>query len=415
MITVEAALEQILQRIKPLGLERVNMLAALGRVLGEDVVAGCNIPPKDNSAMDGYAVRWEDTVGAAAEHEVVLEVIEDIPAGAIPQKSLLAGQAARIMTGAPLPEGADAVVKVEDTAKDGTKVRIKAAAAAGQDIRRAGEDVRKGEVVLQKGSIIRPAAAGMLASLGRSVLSVHQRPLVAVLATGDELVDIDESPSPWKIINSNSYSLAALAMDCGAQIMQMGIAKDNRPELLDKFQAAMRADIIVSSGGVSVGDYDLVKEIMQEIGSQMHFWKVAMRPGKPLAFGTLGHIPLFGLPGNPVSAMISFEQFVRPAILKMTGRRHIFRKTLSAVLQEDIAKRPWLTHFTRALVVAADAGGYTVSTTGAQGSGILRSMVKANGLIVLPADNAEIIKAGTIVRVQMLDDALGWTAQPDFL
>lgn len=415
MITVEAALEQILRRIKPLGLERVNMLAALGRVLGEDVVASRNIPPKDNSAMDGYAVRWQDTVGAAAEHEVVLEVIEDIPAGAIPQKSLLAGQAARIMTGAPLPEGADAVVKVEDTAKDGTKVRIKATASAGQDIRRAGEDVREGEVVLQKGSIVRPAAAGMLASLGRSVLSVHQRPLVAVLATGDELVDIDESPSPWKIINSNSYSLAALAMDCGVQIMQMAIARDNRPELLDKFQAAMRADIIVSSGGVSVGDYDLVKDVMQEIGSQMHFWKVAMRPGKPLAFGTLGHVPLFGLPGNPVSAMISFEQFVRPAILKMTGRRHIFRKTLSAVLQEDIAKRPRLTHFTRALVVAADAGGYAVSTTGAQGSGILRSMVKANGLIVLPADNEEIIKAGTIVRVQMLDDALGWTAQPDFL
>lgn len=414
MITVQAALEQILQHIKPLGLERVNLFAALGRVLGEDVVAGRNIPPKDNSAMDGYAVRWQDTIGASAGHEVVLEVIEDIPAGAIPRKSLLAGQAARIMTGAPMPQGADAIVKMEDTEKDGTNVRIKAAVPAGQDIRFAGEDVRAGETVLYQGSVIRPAMAGMLASLGRSFLSVHQRPLIAVLATGDELVDIDEPPSPWNIVNSNSYSLAAQAMDCGAQVMQLGIARDNRPALLEKFQAAMRADIIISSGGVSVGDYDLVKEIMQEIGSQMHFWQVAMRPGKPLAFGTLGQVPLFGLPGNPVSSMISFEQFVRPAILKMMGKRHLFRKTVPAVLQEDVEKRRGLTHFTRALVTAGTEG-YTVSTTGAQGSGILRSMVKANGLIVLPADDAEIIKAGTMVRVQILDEALGWTAQPDFL
>lgn len=414
MIAIQAALEQILLPIKPLGLERVNLFEALGRVLGEDVVAGRNIPPKDNSAMDGYAVCWQDTAGAAAEHEVVLEVVEDIPAGAIPQKKLLTGQAARIMTGAPLPAGADAVVKMEDTAKYGTQVRIRAAVRAGQDIRQAGEDVREGELVVPKGTVIRTATIGMLASLGRSCLSVYQRPLVAVLATGDELVDIDEAPSPWKIINSNSYSLAAQAVDCGAQVMQMGIAKDNRQDLLDKFQAAMRADIIISSGGVSVGDYDLVKDIMQEIGSQMHFWQVAIRPGKPLAFGTLGQVPLFGLPGNPVSSMISFEQFVRPAILKMMGKCHIFRRTVPAVLQEDIAKRPGLTYFIRALVTA-NAGSYAVSTTGAQGSGILRSMVKANGLIVLPADNAEIIKAETTVRVQLLDDSLGWTAQPDFL
>ncbi len=414
MITVAAATEEILENIKPLGLERVNLFASLGRVLGEDVVAWRDIPPKNNSAMDGYAVRWQDTADASAEHAVVLEVIEDIPAGAIPQKSILPGQAARIMTGAPLPVGADAIVKMEDTVKDGKRVKIKAAVPAGQDIRYAGEDVRAGEVVIPKGSIVRPAGIGMLASLGRSFVSVYQRPLVAVLATGDELVDIDETPSPWKIVNSNSYSLAALAMDCGASIMQMGIARDKREDLIATFQSAMRADIIISSGGVSVGDYDLVKEIMQEVGSRMQFWQVAMRPGKPLAYGRIGDVPLFGLPGNPVSSMISFEEFVRPAILKMMGHRNLFRKMVPAILKEDVEKRKGLTHFVRALVTAG-SDGYVASTTGEQGSGILKSMVRANGLIVLPADDTVLVKAGTKVKVQLLDNSLASTASPEFL
>ena len=413
MITVAEAIDQILQTINPLGLERVNILDALGRVLGEDVTAGRNIPPKDNSAMDGYALRFQDTIGAAENSPVVLEVIEDIPAGVIPQKSIAAGQSARIMTGAPIPEGADAVMKMEDTEKDKQKVKIKAEAKLGQDIRRAGEDVREGELVMPKGSIVRPAGIGMLASLGRSFISVYQRPLVAVLATGNELVDIDESPSPWKIINSNSYSIASQTLNYGALAMQIGIAKDNREDLIAKFQAAMRADIIVSSGGVSVGDYDLVKDIMQEVGSRMQFWQVAMRPGKPLAYGRAGDVPMFGLPGNPVSSMISFEQFIRPAILKMMGHRNIFRKTVRAVLQEDIEIRKGLTHFIRALVTVG-AEGYAASTTGEQGSGILKSMVRANGLIVLPED-AEQVKSGTVVKVQLLDDGLGWTSQPDYL
>ncbi|MCX5832137.1 MAG: molybdopterin molybdotransferase MoeA [Deltaproteobacteria bacterium] len=413
MITVAEAIEQILQTINPLGLERVNILDALGRVLGEDITAGRNIPPKDNSAMDGYALRFQDTIGASPHHPVVLEVIEDIPAGAIPQKSIAAGQSARIMTGAPLPVGADAVLKMEDTEKDGQKIRIMAEAQSGQDIRRAGEDVREGELVIPRGTSVRPAGIGMLASLGRSFVSVYQRPLIAVLATGNELLDIDESPSPWKIINSNSYSLASQALDCGALVMQMGIAKDKREDLLARFQAAMRADVIISSGGVSVGDYDLVKDIMQEVGSRMQFWQVAMRPGKPLAFGRIGNVPMFGLPGNPVSSMISFEQFIRPAILKMMGHQEIFRKTVRAVLQEDIEKRKGFTHFIRALVKAG-AGGYTVSTTGEQGSGILKSMVRANGLIVLP-ENTEKVKAGTEVKVQMLDNSLSWTSQPEYL
>jgi molybdopterin molybdotransferase len=413
MITVAEAIEQILQTINPLGLERVNILDALGRVLGEDITAGRNIPPKDNSAMDGYALRFQDTIGASPHQPVLLEVIEDIPAGAIPQKSIAAGQSARIMTGAPLPVGADAVLKMEDTEKDGQKIKIMAEAQSGQDVRRAGEDVREGELVIPRGTIVRPAGIGMLASLGRSFISVYQRPLIAVLATGNELVDIDESPSPWKIINSNSYSLASQALDCGALVMQMGIAKDQREDLLARFQAAMRADVIISSGGVSVGDYDLVKDIMQEVGSRMQFWQVAMRPGKPLAFGRIGNIPMFGLPGNPVSSMISFEQFIRPAILKMMGHQEIFRRTVRAVLQENIEKRKGFTHFIRALVKAG-AGGYTVSTTGEQGSGILKSMVRANGLIVLPQD-VDKVESGTEVKVQLLDNSLSWTSQPEYL
>ncbi|MDP2725264.1 MAG: molybdopterin molybdotransferase MoeA, partial [Syntrophales bacterium] len=367
MITVAEALRQILPTINPLGLEKINLLNALGRVMGEDVAAGRNIPPKDNSAMDGYALRFEDTAGASPKYPVILEVIEDIPAGAVPRKSIAAGQASRIMTGAPIPEGADAVLRMEDTEKDGALVRIKAEVRCKQDIRMAGEDVREGAVVIHKGSIVRPAEIGMLASLGRSFISVYQRPLVAVLATGNELVDIDENSSPWKIINSNSYSIAAQVMDLGAVTMQMGIAKDEREDLVAKFQAALRADVVISSGGVSVGDYDLVKDIMKELGSKMQFWQVAMRPGRPLVYGTIGNILLFGLPGNPVSSMISFEQFIRPALLKMMGHKKIFRKTVKAILKEGIEKRKGLTHFIRAIVSFTD-GRYTASTTGEQGS-----------------------------------------------
>jgi molybdopterin molybdotransferase len=413
MITVTEAIEQILGTIKPLGLEKINMLDALGRITGEGITAGRNIPPKDNSAMDGYALRFKDTLGASLKNPVILEVIEDIPAGAVPQNSITAGQTSRIMTGAPIPEGADAVLRMEDTEKDGTRVKIFVEARFGQDIRSEGEDVREGEAVIPKGSIVRPAEIGMLASLGRSFISVYQRPLVAVLATGNELVDIDENPSPWRIINSNSYSIAAQVMDCGAATMQMGIARDDREDLIAKFQAALRADVIISSGGVSVGDYDLVKDIMQEVGSKMQFWQVAMRPGKPLAYGTIGAVPVFGLPGNPVSSMISFEQFIRPALLKMMGHNKIFRKTIKAVLKEDIEKRKGLTHFIRAAVTIAD-GRYVASTTGEQGSGILKSMVRANGLIVLP-EGIETMKAGDEVTVQLLDNSLLMTSQPDYL
>ncbi|MCX5854361.1 MAG: molybdopterin molybdotransferase MoeA [Deltaproteobacteria bacterium] len=412
MISVEEALTRILEAIFPLPLEKVNILDALGRVIGEDVHASRNIPPKDNSAMDGYAVRWQDTFGATQKHPALLTVIEDIPAGAIPHKSVGPGEASRIMTGAPVPDGADAIIKMEDTEKDGQKVRIFTAAHQGLDIRNAGEDVHEGEKVIHRGDVVRPAEIGMLAALGRSFISVHQRPVVAVLATGDELVDIDESPTPWQIVSSNSYSIAAQISECGGIPLQIGIAKDTREDLVAKFKAALRADLIISSGGVSVGDYDLVKDIMKEVGNNMQFWQVAMRPGKPLAFGSLEGIPIFGLPGNPVSSMVSFEQFVRPSILKMTGHKNLFRKTVKATLKEDITKKEGTRHFIRAKV-DYENGQYTVSTTGEQGSGILKSMVRANGLIVLPED-ATSVKAGGKVAVQLIDRSLEQTSKPGY-
>lgn len=403
MINVEEALKKILATVSPLGLEKVNILDALGRVIGEDVYSGRAIPPKDNSAMDGYAIRMGDTRGASEKTPAILEVVEEIPAGAIPEKRIGPGQAARIMTGAPIPEGADAVVRMEDTRKEDGKVAILFEAKHGQDIRLAGEDVQPGEKVISRGEVIRPAEVGMLAALGRSFVSIHQRPLVAIVATGDELIDIDETPSHWKIVSSNSYSLAALVLDCGAIPLQVGIARDQREDLVAKFRAASRADLIVSSGGVSVGDYDLVKEVMKEEGNRMQFWRVAMKPGRPLAFGMLGEVPCVGLPGNPVSAMVSFEQFIRPAILKMMGRVNLFRQTVQARLGEDISKNSGIRHFIRARI-KRDGDLYTVVTTGDQGSGILKSMVRANGLIILP-EEVTAIRAGGMVTVQLLDDS----------
>ena len=413
MISLEAALSQILAAIRPLGMEKINLLDALGRVIGEDIVASRPVPPKDNSAMDGYALRSEDIYGASRERPVVLNVIEDIPAGAIPQKRVGQGQAARIMTGAPVPGGADAVTRMEDTEKDGQAVRIFVEVPAGQDIRLAGEDVRPGETVISRGDMIRPAEIGMLAALGRVFISVHQKPLVAILATGNELVDVDENPSPWQIISSNSYALAAQVLDCGAIPLQIGIAKDTREDLTAKLKSALRADLIISSGGVSVGDYDLVKDIMKEVGNRMQFWQVAMRPGKPLAFGAMDGVPLFGLPGNPVSSMVSFEQFVRPSILKMMGHRNLFRRTIQAVLTESIDKKKGTRHFIRARITFED-GRYRAVSTGEQGSGILKSMVQANGLIVLP-DDAASVKAGDMVTVQLLDPYLLQTDRPEYL
>ncbi|HPC04646.1 MAG TPA: molybdopterin molybdotransferase MoeA [Syntrophales bacterium] len=404
MIAVEQALREILEQVPVLGLEKVDILEALGRVLGEDVRAPRDIPPQDNSAMDGFAVNSEDTLGAAAENPLFFDIVEDIPAGHVPQKIVGFAEAARIMTGASIPRGADAVVKVEDTEMEDGRVKFRSPVRKGENVRRSGEDVRMDEIVLTRGRKIRPAEIGMLASLGRSFVSVHQKPLVAVLATGNELADVDGILSPATIVSSNSYSLSAQVIEAGGIPLILGIAKDRKEDMKDKYLQALRADIIISSAGVSVGDYDLVKDVIQELGTDIRFWKVAMRPGRPLVFGTMGGKPIFGLPGNPVSSMISFEQFVRPSIRKMTGHTNLFRRTLQAALEEGVDKVAGLRFFLRGVVRKMD-GKYVVSMTGEQGSGILKSMVLANGIIVLPEEGTKVPR-GTAVTVQVLDDSL---------
>ena len=401
MITVEEALDKILSHIQTLGTEKVSLMEALGRVLAEDIVAPRDIPPLDNSAMDGYAVRWEDIQKASQDRSVRLEVIEDLPAGFIAKKTVRRGQAIRIMTGAPIPQGADTVVPVEETTKEGDSALISMAIAMGDCIRHAGEDVKQGDQVISRGDLIRPAEVGMLASVGRSFVSVHQKPQVAILCTGDELVDVDEGLNDAKIVSSNSYSLAAQVKDCGAIPVQLGIARDRKEEIEQKLRQGFRADVLVSSAGVSIGDYDYVRDVLNDLGMEMIFWKVAMKPGKPLAFGMIKGKPVFGLPGNPVSSMVSFEQFVRPSLLKMMGHGRLFRPVIEAILKEEIHKEPGRLHFIRAFV-SFEQEHYYVTTTGEQGSAILRSMIKANGLVIIP-ENERHIRAGEKVKVQLLD------------
>jgi molybdopterin molybdotransferase len=412
MISVERALETILAGCRPLGFEKIDILEASGRVIGEDVIAQRDIPPAPNSAKDGYAVRSIDTKGAKARKPMELRVIETIAAGSLSRKTVNKGQAARIMTGAVIPKGADAVVLREDTDEKGKTVIIKTSMSRGAEIRFAGEDVKKGELVIKTGSVLRPGHIGMLAALGRAFVTVYQKPRVAILSTGDELVELEADPSPGKIVNSNSYSLAAQVRDCGGIPMMMGIAHDNRSELAEKFQAAGRADVILSSGGVSVGDYDFVKDVMADSGNAMHFWKVAMRPGKPTAFGSINGVPLFGLPGNPAAVMVSFEQLVRPYLLKMQGHTQIFRQIFKAVSAQNIRKETGFKHFLRA-VVQKEGDRYVVRTTGEQGSGILKSMVTANAFIVLD-ENVSSVKKEDEVVLQMLDETMLRTDVPRF-
>jgi molybdopterin molybdotransferase len=401
MISVEEALDKILPHIEPLGSEKVSILEALGRVISENINANRDIPPLDNSGMDGYAVRSGDIQNADPNHPVRLEVMEDLPAGFISTRTVRRGEAIRIMTGAPIPRGADAVIPVEYTKKEDRFVSIFKVVLPGEYIRKAGEDVKKGVRVISGGDLIRSAEVGMLASVRRSFVSVYQRPMVAILCTGEELVDVDGDLDDGRIISSNSYTLAAQVKDCGAIPVQLGIAKDRKEEIKEKLLQGLRADVLISSAGVSVGDYDFVKDVLNDLGMEMVFWKVAMKPGMPLAFGRIQGKPVFGLPGNPVSSMVSFEQFVRPSLLKMMGHCQIFRPVIEAFLKEDIYKEPGRRHFVRAFVIF-EGDHYFVTITGAQGSGILRSMVKANGLIVIP-ENQEFVRAGEKVKVQLLD------------
>ncbi len=401
MIPVQQALDKILAKINFKGVEKVSLDEALGRVLAENVVSRINNPPLDNSAMDGYALIAADIQSATPENPVKLEVVEEIAAGYTAKGALKPGQAMRIMTGAPIPPGTTAVLMQEDTEKDGTSILCLDKADDQENIREAGEDVKVGESVLKKGTTLSPAHIGMLAVVGRSQIAVSQRPTVAILSTGDEILELDDTPEGPQIFNSNGHMLAAQIKSAGGIPVYLGIARDTEEDLMEKFAWALKADIVVSSGGVSVGDYDLVKSSLQKMGQEMLFWKVAMKPGKPLAFGRIGETPIFGLPGNPVSSFVSFEQFVRPSLRKVLGCSDLSRKTVQAKLTRTIHKKPGRLHFLSSIVSWAD-GKYTVTPAGEQGSGILKSAANANGLLIFPLE-AEEIQQGQEVTVQLLE------------
>jgi molybdopterin molybdotransferase len=401
MIQVDAARETILSKIRFKGVEKISINDALGRVLAEDIVARRDNPPMDNSAMDGYALIAADIQTATPENPVKLEVAEEIAAGYTATGVLKRGQAFRIMTGAPIPEGADAVIMQEDTEKNGASVLVMDKAEVGENIREAGEDVREGEVVVRKGVTLNPAHIGMMAVVGRSQVFVSQRPKVAILSTGDEILDLDDQPDGPCIFNSNGYMLAAQIRSAGGIPCYLGIASDTEEDLMEKFKWALECDLVVSSGGVSVGDYDLVKASLKKLGQEMLFWKVAMKPGKPLAFGRIGETPIFGLPGNPVSSFVSFEQFVRPSIRKVLGCSELMPKTVQARLTRTIKKKPGRQHFLSSNLVW-EKGEYTVTPAGEQGSGILKSASNANALMIFPLE-ASTLGAGDLVSVQMLE------------
>ncbi|MFQ5509600.1 MAG: gephyrin-like molybdotransferase Glp [Leptospirillia bacterium] len=402
MIPFEDALKQIMDTVPTVRHERVALLSALGRVLTEDVVARRAHPPWDNTAVDGYAVRSVDTAGASPENPVTLNVIETIPAGAMPERTVGAGEASRIMTGAPMPDGADSVVMVEDTRGTPTSdsVGILRPTEATENIRPMGEDVRPGDVVVKAGSALSPADIGMLASVGRSQLTVTRRPTVGILSTGDEIADLDEPLTDNKILNVNSYALAAQVEEAGAVPVILGIAKDDRDTIKAAISEGLQTDVLLISGGVSMGDFDYVKEILDELGGGLDFWKVRIKPARPLAFGMIGGTPAFGLPGNPVSSMVSFELFVRPYLKTAMGHPVPHRPVVSARLTETVRKRAGRRFFLRA-VVTPDGDGYSCRTTGSQGSGILTSMVLANGLIDLPESLEGPVETGTRVTVHM--------------
>jgi molybdopterin molybdotransferase len=410
MISVEEALEKILGYASALEEVEAPVLESLGQVLAQDVSSAIDIPPLDNAAMDGYAVRAADIQNAAPESPRVLRVIDTVIAGAISQKKVTEGTAIRIMTGAPVPSGADNVVRFEDTDEtqrrlDTGEIGILCKVRTGLNIRKAGEDVSRGQVVLRKGTVIRPAEVGVLASLGMKTATVIRRPVVAVLATGNELVETGQPLPPGKIYNSNTYSVAALVKRYGGIPKILGIALDSENSLVSKLREGLDADMLITSGGVSAGDYDMVKDVLAREG-EISFWTVRMKPGKPLAFGTLKgnkgrQIPHLGLPGNPVSSMVTFELFARPAMLKMMGWKNLAKPEVEAVLEDDVVNTDGRRVFVRASVTRRD-GRYYASLTGPQGSGILTSMSLANGLAIIPEDRAEV-KAGEKVKAIMLD------------
>jgi molybdopterin molybdotransferase len=401
MISVREALDRVLEDLPRVGAEQVPLAAARGRVLAAPVEAPRDVPPFRNSAMDGYAVRSADLGAASASAPAVLRVLETVGAGSVASQAVAPGTAIRIMTGAPMPKGADAVVRVEDTADAPAGVSIRVAVPPGHNVREPGEDLRAGETVLEAGRLLRPADVGLLASLGLSMLRVARRPRVAILSTGDELVDLGEPLGPGQIVNSNAYTLAAAVEEAGAEPIHLGIVRD-RPELIrGAFADAVTADMALSTGGVSVGSFDYVRAILGELGYQERFWKVAQKPGKPLTFGRCGRTPVFGLPGNPVSSLVCFYLYVVPALRTMLGLDRVHLASAAATLVEGVRKAPGLTEFVRCSLQGSPED-YRARSTGTQSSGALRSLSLGDALIVGPAEAAQL-DAGARVRVVLLN------------
>jgi molybdopterin molybdotransferase len=394
-LTVEEALEQVLSRTRVLEAESVDVTAALGRFLAEPVVSRREIPPWPNSSMDGYAIRAGDTLAGPAR----LHVVDQIAAGVLPSGPIESGEAARIFTGAPLPEGADAVVPQEDVEVDGDHVRVPAGIARAAFVRPRGEDVRPGDHVLDPGQRLGPAEIGLLATLGHSPLRVYRRPRVAVLSTGNELADLGVEPGPGQIPNTNTYSLMAQALEAGAVPVNLGIARDDLHAIERRVRCGRHADVLLSSAGVSVGEFDLVREALTRSGAELHLWQVSMRPGKPITFGSLGRTLVFGLPGNPVSAMVTFELFVRPALLRMGGSAVLHRPRLAARARSPIPNPGHRRGYLR-VRLRRRGDGVDAELTGEQGSAILRSMTLADGLAVVPGNTT--IAPGDPVDVILL-------------
>lgn len=393
--TFQSARDLILNNVSRLPAEEVSLVNAVGRVLATPVYAPWDMPQWSNSAMDGFAVRTIDCV--QTNH---LCIHGYLPAGATPEAPVAAGTATRIMTGAPIPPGCDAVIPLEDTIENHNSITIRTMVKPGDHIRYQGEDVAAGELVLPTGTELRPAEINMLASFGYLKVPVYRRPVVAILSTGDELVEPGENIGPGQVVNSNAYSLAAAVKEAGGQPLLLGIARDTRESLKEKIPRGLKADALITSAGVSMGDRDLVCEMLEEAGVERLFWKVDIKPGRPTAFGLKDGKPVFSLPGNPVSTMVTFEEFVRPALLIMQGLQQVLKPYIKATLKEPVHKKQGRTQFLR--VNVTDIGDRLfASSAGDQNTGILRTMLRANGIAILPATRDQF-NAGEEVDIHLI-------------
>lgn len=397
MIDINEALHIVLTHASLLPATKLHLLESDGLVLAEEVHSPWDIPAADNSAMDGYAYFHNSVQGE------FLPVCDFLPAGNVFTGTVPAGSAIKIMTGAQIPLGCDTVVPIEDVQEVSDGIKLKSTSKPEMHIRKRGEDVGADDLVFIPGTLIRPQEIGMLASFGKTEVSVYRRPVVAIIATGDELVEPGEKLTPGKIVNCNSYCIASQVKAAGGVPMILGIARDNREATRKMLQNALSADVVITSGGVSVGDYDFVKEVIIELGGELKFWKINMKPGKPLAFGVISDKPIFALPGNPVAAMVGFELFVRPSLLTMMGHTRVNRPFVSAIATEPICndgKRP---HLMRVLVEQV-SGKYYLKSTGNQGSARISSMTHGNALVLVPSETA--INSGDTVNASLIGSCI---------